>query len=132
MASNLRVPISVEDPLILRRFLEDLVLSIDTSTTNTTVDINNTEGLVTQVSENTTSIQDNADDINRNSNSIGQLKSSVNIITSANYTSNPIQTVIADLAQTISNPPTQTEVQDISDKIDVILQALRDANIIEV
>lgn len=32
---------------------------------------------------------------------------------------------IADLNQTISNPPTQAEVQAISDKVDAILAALR-------
>lgn len=37
---------------------------------------------------------------------------------------------VADLNQTISNPPTQTEVQDISDKVDELLDALRTAGII--
>ena len=32
---------------------------------------------------------------------------------------------VADLNQTITNPPTQAEVQAISDKIDEILAALR-------
>lgn len=32
---------------------------------------------------------------------------------------------VADLNQTISNPPTQTEVQAISDKVDALLAALR-------
>ncbi len=34
-------------------------------------------------------------------------------------------TAIADLNQTISNPPTQTQVQDISDKIDALLAVMR-------
>ena len=34
-------------------------------------------------------------------------------------------TAIADLDQTISNPPTQAEVQAISDKLDALLAALR-------
>lgn len=34
-------------------------------------------------------------------------------------------TAIVDLNQTISDPPTQTEVQDISDKIDALLAAMR-------
>lgn len=34
---------------------------------------------------------------------------------------------IADLNQTITNPPTQAEVQAISDKIDEILAAMRAA-----
>ena len=38
---------------------------------------------------------------------------------------------VADLNQTITNPPTQAEVQDISDKIDELLAALRTAKIIE-
>ena len=37
---------------------------------------------------------------------------------------------IADLNQTISGSPTQAEVQAISDKIDVLLQAMRDAEMI--
>jgi len=40
------------------------------------------------------------------------------------------QTAEADLNQTISNPPTQTEVQDISDKIDALLAKLRSANVL--
>jgi hypothetical protein len=34
---------------------------------------------------------------------------------------------VADLDQTISNPPTQAEVQAISDKLDELLAALRTA-----
>ncbi len=34
---------------------------------------------------------------------------------------------VADLSQTISDPPTQTEVQDISTKIDDLLAKLRTA-----
>ena len=34
---------------------------------------------------------------------------------------------VADLDQTISNPPTQAEVQAISDKIDELLAAMRTA-----
>lgn len=45
-------------------------------------------------------------------------------------TNNPQQSDIADLNQTISDPPTQTEVQAISDKVDAMLGALRSANII--
>jgi len=45
-------------------------------------------------------------------------------------TNNPKQPAIAALAQTISDPPTQVEVQAISDKIDAILAALTNANII--
>ncbi len=38
---------------------------------------------------------------------------------------------VADLNQTISNPPTQAEVQAISDKIDELLAAMRTANRLE-
>lgn len=38
---------------------------------------------------------------------------------------------VDDLNQSITNPPTQTEVQDISDKIDELLASLRTAQIIE-
>lgn len=37
---------------------------------------------------------------------------------------------VADLGQTISNPPTQAEVQALSDKVDELLGALRTANLI--
>lgn len=47
-----------------------------------------------------------------------------------NFTNNPIQLAIANLALTISNPPTQAQVQDISSKVDSILAALRSSNII--
>lgn len=39
--------------------------------------------------------------------------------------------VIADLNQTVSSPPTQAEVQAISDKVDALLAALRTAGILE-
>lgn len=45
-------------------------------------------------------------------------------------TNNPIQPSISSLNQTISNPPTQSEVQSISDKVDTILTALQSSNII--
>ena len=38
---------------------------------------------------------------------------------------------IADLDQTITDPPTQTEVQALSDKVDALLGALRTANLLE-
>lgn len=37
---------------------------------------------------------------------------------------------VADLNQTISNPPTQAEVQAISDKVDALLASLRAANLL--
>jgi len=40
------------------------------------------------------------------------------------------QAAEADLNQTISDPPTQAEVQAISDKIDALLAKLRSANVI--
>lgn len=45
---------------------------------------------------------------------------------------NPIsqQSAEADLNQTITDPPTQSEVQDISDKVDAILAKLRSAGVI--
>lgn len=47
-----------------------------------------------------------------------------------NFTNNTQQATIADLSQTISDPPTQAEVQTISDKVDAILSALRGADVI--
>jgi hypothetical protein len=38
---------------------------------------------------------------------------------------------IADLNQTISNPPTQAEVQALSDKVDALLAALRAKGLME-
>ena len=40
------------------------------------------------------------------------------------------QPAIADLDQTISDPPTQAEVQAISDKVDAILAAIRAGKVI--
>ncbi len=45
-------------------------------------------------------------------------------------TNNPQQAAIAQLTQTISSPPTQAEVQAIQDKVNSILTALGNANII--
>jgi len=53
-------------------------------------------------------------------------------VTNLAYTSNPEQTAIADLNQTISATYTQSEVQAISDKVDDMLSALRGSNIISV
>jgi hypothetical protein len=39
-------------------------------------------------------------------------------------------TAVADANQTITNPPTQAEVQALSDKVDELLGALRTAGII--
>lgn len=47
-------------------------------------------------------------------------------------TNNPIQPAITDLGLTISNPPTQAQVQQISNKVDSILAILRSTNIIEI
>lgn len=47
-----------------------------------------------------------------------------------NFTDNPAQADIANLSLTISNPPTQSEVQTISDKIDTVLNALRNSKIL--
>ncbi len=38
---------------------------------------------------------------------------------------------VANLSQTISNPPTQAEVQAISNKVDQLLAAMRAAGIME-
>lgn len=40
-------------------------------------------------------------------------------------------TAIADLSQTISDPPTQVEVQSISDKINALLAVMRTANLLD-
>ena len=42
-----------------------------------------------------------------------------------------MQAAIADLDLTVSDPPTQAQVQDIADKVDAILAALRLAEVIE-
>lgn len=41
------------------------------------------------------------------------------------------QDAINDLDQTISDPPTQAEVQEISDKVDTILAMLREHGLID-
>ena len=45
-------------------------------------------------------------------------------------TNNPKQADIANLGLTISDPPTQAQVQAVANKVDSILVALRNANII--
>lgn len=47
-------------------------------------------------------------------------------------TNNPTQTSITSLGLTISDPPTHSEVQAISNKVDTILLALRASNIISI
>lgn len=42
-----------------------------------------------------------------------------------------LATAVADLNQTISSPPTQTEVQDLSDKVDELLGVLRNAGVLD-
>jgi hypothetical protein len=44
------------------------------------------------------------------------------------FANNPRIEAVTDLNQTISDPPTQAEVQAISDKIDELLGKLRSAN----
>ena len=44
------------------------------------------------------------------------------------WTKRPRIEAVADLSQTISDPPTQAEVQAISDKIDELLGKLRSTN----
>jgi len=38
---------------------------------------------------------------------------------------------VTDLTQTTTNPPTQAEVQAIANKVDELMQSLRDAGIME-
>lgn len=45
--------------------------------------------------------------------------------------SNAQAAAVADLNQTISDPPTQAEVQAISDKMDELLASLRAANLLD-
>jgi hypothetical protein len=46
------------------------------------------------------------------------------------YTNNPKQDAIANLGLTISNPPTQAQVQAVANKVDQIITALTAAKII--
>ena len=48
--------------------------------------------------------------------------------TMKDWTEKPRIVAVADLNLTVSNPPTQAEVQSIADKIDELLQALRSDN----
>ena len=48
--------------------------------------------------------------------------------TMKDWTEKPRIVAVADLNLTVSNPPTQAEVQSIADKVDELLQALRSDN----
>lgn len=49
----------------------------------------------------------------------------------SNYLDGLVMTSITELSQTISNPPTQGEVQAISNKIDEIIIELKDKGLME-
>jgi hypothetical protein len=56
----------------------------------------------------------------------------INFDTGKSLMKTSVAAAVNDLDQTISNPPTQTEVQDLSDKVDELLTSLRNANVLSI
>lgn len=111
--SFIRVPDSVDDPLALRRFLLALVEYLDVAFGNrgdNVADVNTAKQFLSTVT---------AAEVYLTKKDATQL-----------YTKNPQQTSISQLGLTITNPPTQIEVQTISDKVDQVIAALTLAKII--
>ena len=111
--SFIRVPDSVDDPLALRRFLLALVEYLDVAFGNrgdNIADINTAKQFLSTV----------------NAAEVYLTKDDAAVL----YTKNPKQTSISQLSLTITNPPTQAEVQLVSDKVDQVIAALTLANII--
>lgn len=83
-----------------------------------------------------TIVQDNIMDADANGLPDDSGYSIADVLDCDNHTSGTTNFVLiqqaaeADLSQTISDPPTQAEVQAISDKIDALLTKLRSANVL--
>lgn len=61
---------------------------------------------------------------------IARPSAAAKVIAKAEEAAIVVQDAIASLDQTVTDPPTQAEVQAISDKVDEILVALRAAGVI--
>lgn len=183
-ATFIQIPNNLQDPVVLRRFLEKLVLQVDiafgnrgteafaeaaavAAATISSTDVQNQidSSLVSYIKKNGTSIitdtlvYDDAttvlvvddEDIPHKKYVDDNFISSTNNTTKLTYDDatlitidtdediphkkyvdelHPKQPLINELNQTISTTYSQTEVQDISDKLDEVLAALKSANIV--
>lgn len=176
-SSFIAVPPNINDSLVLKRFLDTLVLKLDEAFGNRG---SNEFATVGGVNSEISSIQELIVEINKENATLVKLDGSREITGVLKYsgdlpinedkeiphnkhlkdnyepiipiknsafnknfgttadtvteggttTNNPMQADIANLGLTISNPPTQAQVQAVADKVDSILVALRNANII--
>lgn len=150
----IQIPSDLSDYTTMRRFLEKLVQQLDIafgnrgtsgfSSVSTVVDLNN---LVTNIesslnSKISTALQgySRLDGTREYSGIVSYDASKVFTLpeelisksyVDTNFTNNPIQANIPLLEQTISLMYTQSELQDISDKVDSIIEGLVASNIIE-
>lgn len=172
-SSFIAVPPNINDSLVLKRFLDTLVLKLDEAFGNrgsnefaTVGGVNSIQELIVEInkeiatlvkldgSREITGVLKYSGDLPINEDKeiphnkhlkdnyepIIPIKNSAfnkNFGTTADTvteggttTNNPRQADIANLGLTISNPPTQAQVQAVADKIDSILAALRNANIL--
>lgn len=151
MAGNtfIAIPPNVTDPTNLKRFLNVLVEKLDIAFGNRgTKSFASASGIsasITNITELIDAINEEILEYSRidgtrdftgivGYNEDKTFTSDTDIIAKKyvddNFTNNPKQAAIANLGLTISNPPTQAEVQAVSNKVDAILAALRSANII--
>lgn len=172
-SSFIAVPPNINDSLVLKRFLDTLVLKLDEAFGNrgsnefVTVDgVNSIQELIVEINKETATLvkldgsreitgvlkysgdlpinedkeiphnkhlKDNYEPIIpiKNSAFNKNFGTTADTVTEGGTTTNnPRQADIANLGLTISNPPTQAQVQAVADKVDSILVALRNANIL--
>lgn len=172
-SSFIAVPPNINDSIVLKRFLDTLVLKLDEAFGNrgsnefvTVGGVNSIQELTVEINKETATLvkldgsreitgvlkysgdlpinedkeiphnkhlKDNYEPIIpiKNSAFNKNFGTTADTVTEGGTTTNnPRQANIANLGLTISNPPTQAQVQAVADKIDNILVALRNANIL--
>lgn len=172
-SSFIAVPPNINDSLVLKRFLDTLVLKLDEAFGNrgsnefaTVGGVNSIQELIVEINKETATLvkldgsreitgvlkysgdlpinedkeiphnkhlKDNYEPIIpiKNSAFNKNFGTTADTVTEGGTTTNnPRQADIANLGLTISNPPTQAQVQAVADKVDSILVALRNANIL--
>lgn len=137
----IQLPADVSNPMELRRFLDKLIQQLDTafgnrgnnafvSGQNFLSGVTTLQELITRLQTEITKYEPKFEKHTAFNKDFGTIAGTVT--EGGTTTNNPKQDAISDLNQTISDPPTQAEVQAISDKVDEILNALRNANIISI
>lgn len=172
-SSFIAVPPNINDSIVLKRFLDTLVLKLDEAFGNrgsnefaTVGGVNSIQELIVEINKETATLvkldgsreitgvlkysgdlpinedkeiphnkhlKDNYEPIIpiKNSAFNKNFGTTADTVTEGGTTTNnPRQADIANLGLTISNPPTQAQVQAVADKVDSILAALRNANIL--